>query len=273
MGNRASAASSGFTIIETVLFLAVSGALMAGIIFATSASIGAQRYRDATESFKALLQEQYADVANVRNSRESTLSCNDQATVTTGAVLPGQSDCVMVGKYMIINNTDISTYRVVASKIPGVADDGNDITVLRTAYRLNLDTSSIDQQKLEWGARIAWAKAGDPDDVRTPATPRSIALLFVRSPASGQTYTFSTNTIPNAAQLAGATSAQTFLRAMIQSGVVVPGQQGRTICLDPAAMTAIPSNALYVAPYASGASSIEVRSNDVAAGLGVAERC
>lgn len=273
MGNRVSAASSGFTIIETVLFLAVSGALMAGIIFATSTSIGAQRYRDATESFKALLQEQYADLVNVQNPRANNLACNDQATVTAGNVLAGQSDCVMLGKYMIINDTDISTYRVVASKIAGVADDGSDVTVLRDAYRLNLDTSSLDQQKLEWGARIAWARTGDPDDVKTPITPRAIALLFVRSPASGQTYTFSTNTIPNAAQLAGATSAQAFLRAMIQSGVTVPGQQGRTICLDPAGMTSIPSNALYIAPYASGASSIEVRSNDVAAGLGAAERC
>jgi type II secretory pathway pseudopilin PulG len=273
MGNRVSAASSGFTIIETVLFLAVTGALIAGIIFATSSSIGTQRYRDATESFKALLQQQYADVRNVQNPRSSSWSCNDQATVTSGTVLAGQSDCVMVGKYMIIDNTDIATYRVIASKIAGVPDDGNDITVLRTAYRLNLDKSDVQQHKLEWGARIAWATAGDPDDVKAPTTPRAIALLFVRSPVSGQTYTFSTNTVPNAAQLAGATTAQTFLRAMIQPGVVVPGQQGRTICLVPAAMTTVASNALYVAPYASGSSSIEVRSNDVAAGLGVAERC
>lgn len=273
MGKRAFAASSGFTIIETVLFLAVTGALIAGIIFATSSSIGTQRYRDATESFKALLQQQYADVTNVQNPRDTAWSCNDQATVTTGDVLAGQSDCVMVGKYMIIDNTDVSTYRVVASKITGAPDDGNDITVLRTAYRLNLDKSDVQQQKLEWGARIAWARAGDPDDVKTPITPRSIALLFVRSPVSGQTYTFSTNTVPTTAQLEGATSAQAFLRDMIQSGAVVPGQQGRTICLDPAAMTTVSSNAIYVAPYASGASSIEVRSNDVASGLGVAERC
>ncbi len=276
MGNRASTASLGFTIIETVLFLAVTGALVAGLLFATSATIGAQRYRDATESFKALLQEQYSEVANVQNARSSGWSCNSQATVATGSVLAGQSECVMVGKYMIINDTNISTYTVVASKIAGASDTGDDITVLRGAYRLNLDKSNVKQQKLEWDTRIAWAASGTGSadfKASTPRTPRAIALLFVRSPESGRTYTFTTDTIPNAAQLAGATSAQTFLRNMVQAGANVPGQRGRAICLDPAGVTTIPANAIYVAQYASGASSIEVRSNDVAAELGAVERC
>ena len=54
---------------------------------------------------------------------------------------------------------------------------------------------------------------------------------------------------------------------MIQAGQVVPGQAARTICLDSAGLTAIPNNALYIAPFASSASAIEVRSNGVSKDL------
>ena len=43
--------SGGFTIIEVMLFLAVSGVLAAGILATVGGTIGAQRYRDAVDSF------------------------------------------------------------------------------------------------------------------------------------------------------------------------------------------------------------------------------
>ena len=256
-----------------MLFLAVTGALMAGVLLATSASIGVQRYRDATESFKALIQQQYADIASVQNTRDNVWTCDTNGAVAPGDILRGQSDCVMLGKYMTITGGDITTYTVLAAKRATAVDTTNDITALTSNYALNIDKSRTVQESLEWDTTIAWAKEGNANDKRSPATPRSIALLFVRSPVSGQLYTFSTNSVPTKEQLSNATNVPTLLGAMIKAGEAVPGQQARTICLDPAGLISTPSVALYIAPFASGASSVEVRSNDVAGELGAEERC
>ena len=275
MPSMANRASAGFTIIETVLFLGVTGALIAGMLFATSMTLGTQRYRDATESFKALLQQQYASLATVQNSRDNDVTCTSQATAVTGDVLRGQSDCVLVGRYMIIEGGDVSIYPVLAYQVTqsDVTDTSNDIQTFRSEYRLNLAQNNISQTTLEWDTQIAWATAGNIDDRKLPTTPRGIAILFLRSPTSGQIYTFTSNTIPSDSQRNNTAVAPPFLRDMIEEGSVVPGQKGRTICLESGGITSIANTSIYLAPYASSSSGVEVRSNGVAAQLGVSERC
>ena len=61
--------SAGFTIIETMLVLAITGALVAAMFVGIGTSISIQRYRDAVTTFKDTLQEQYSALANVSNDR------------------------------------------------------------------------------------------------------------------------------------------------------------------------------------------------------------
>lgn len=271
MGIRASA---GFTIIESILFLGLTGVLIGGMMFATSMTLGTQRYTDATESFKALLQDQYANITSVQNARENNLACTSQASPVTGGVLRGQSSCVIVGQYMMIDGGVISVYPVLAHEITGATATTDDIAAFRNNYRLNLAKQNVRELELEWDARIAWATAGNADDRRGsfPAQ-RAIALLFLRSPTSGQVYTFSSNVIPTAGQLASTATAPSFLRNMIQPGAVVPGQGARTICLDSGGLTSVPRTSIFISAYASGQSAVEVRSNDMASSKGAAERC
>ncbi|MEP6710564.1 MAG: prepilin-type N-terminal cleavage/methylation domain-containing protein, partial [Candidatus Saccharibacteria bacterium] len=49
----------GFTIIEVMLFLAISGALAVGILIGSNVAITSQRYRDSLNSLQSLLQQQY----------------------------------------------------------------------------------------------------------------------------------------------------------------------------------------------------------------------
>ena len=62
----------GFTIIEVMLFLAISGLLFVGIIAGTSMSISRQRYNDSVQDFTQFLREQYSSVTNIRIAERSS---------------------------------------------------------------------------------------------------------------------------------------------------------------------------------------------------------
>jgi type II secretory pathway pseudopilin PulG len=57
--------TSGFTIIEVVLFLAISGLMAIGLLAGTSMAIQRQQYRDAVQSFAGYLRDEYARVVSV----------------------------------------------------------------------------------------------------------------------------------------------------------------------------------------------------------------
>lgn len=58
--------ASGFTIIEVMLFLAVTGLMMAGILVSATSSINAQQYRDGVESTRNSIASQYAEVYSMQ---------------------------------------------------------------------------------------------------------------------------------------------------------------------------------------------------------------
>lgn len=241
----------GFTIIETMLFLAITGLMVLAILVGTGATINIQRYRDSVTTLKSFLQQQYTDVANVRNeARLTDLSCDSNAVVseTAGATKPrGQGDCVIIGRFVVINNTSTEVSMVVGygSSSPGANNDIKDLK----AYKLSLLPGSTEQRELEWGTNIAWPKEGQGSI--NPTSPRTIAILFLRSPISGLNYTFT------------ADDTTTSLSDMIIAGVsVVGGQSARRLCVDSAGLFD-GGLSVYINPYASGPSSIETRSNDM----------
>ena len=62
--------SSGFTLIEVILFLAVSGAVIIGA-FVVGNNINEQRYKDSVMTFESSLQNLYSDATNISNVRNS----------------------------------------------------------------------------------------------------------------------------------------------------------------------------------------------------------
>jgi len=88
----------GFTIIETMLFLGITGLLIVGILAGTGNSISIQRYRDSVTSLQSMLQMQYSNVENVSNNSVAAKSCGAKTSPR------GQSDCVILGRF--ISTTD-----------------------------------------------------------------------------------------------------------------------------------------------------------------------
>jgi type II secretory pathway pseudopilin PulG len=270
---------AGFTIIETMLVVSISGLLVVGLLVGVSASLNEQRYRDATETFKSLLQQQYADLNNVQNGRDDNWQCSNTATAQpTGgpaAESRGQSDCVLLGKYLRIENSDISEYTVVGYKYNNSAQS-NDVASLRNNYAMNVVKDLVDKSKMDWGTKIAYPRfevdpvTGVQSAFGAPVSPRKVGILFVRSPDSGQIYTF-TNKEPNVPNESNITPS-TFTNLLV-AGDSIPGQGSRTICIESNGLFTAANRAVYIGSYASAANAIEIRSNDYMASINAGLVC
>jgi prepilin-type N-terminal cleavage/methylation domain-containing protein len=260
----------GFTIVETMLVLAITGVLIAGLLVGLGSSISNQRYLDAVSTFKSTLQDQYSQVDNVTNDRDANWSCDANATPVVsgngGGVAPGQSNCVLLGRYVSVVNDQITSATVVGYPSSDTASAA-DIASLKADYTLGISTSSIETTQLEWGASIAWPKSGA--EAQNPTTPRSIAILMIRSPENGTAFTFTSDSVNDINSVSSGT-----LMAMLQPTLTAtPGQAPRTICIDPGGFNVPEKLAVYVGAGATGPGSIEVRSRAVTEAAGGDSQC
>lgn len=274
--------SHGFTIIESMLFLAVTGVLIAGMIVGIGSSIAIQRYRDSVSTLKAFLQSQYSEINNVNNARDDSWHC-DTTTANTSQSGPseakGQSDCVLLGRYIEINGANQKVAIITGYDNP-TANTGTDITILKTGYTLGI--SSVEQQDstMEWGTSIAWpiaAGSQGTNPTRTeniPAStpnPRSIGILIIRSPDSGLVYTFTQDYPQPIANINDA-----YLKSLLVTGITstaVPAQRQRTLCIASGGFVLASKMAVYIRAYATNESAIETRSNEQQTALGSTTQC
>jgi type II secretory pathway pseudopilin PulG len=178
---------SGFTIIETMLFLAVTGALAVAILVGSGASIGQQRYRDSVNTLKSYLQDQYNQTSNVVNARTGNEGCSSLANVTPAPLQEsrGTSECLMLGRFVTIDGTHLTASNVIGYRSLGAPQvpATDDLTEL-SYYKLG--TSPIDQDTTDvaWGAEII--------NPTPPNASQQLSMLIIRSPLSGSIMTYTT---------------------------------------------------------------------------------
>lgn len=181
------AGTTGFTIIETMLFLAITGVMAVGILVGSGVTIAQQRYRDSVNSLQTLLQDQYSQVRDVVNGRDTNWSCDSQGTILPVATGSGQvrgtANCVMLGRLLQVDNTGkkITTASVVGVRKPGVTTASSDIQELKTNYYLKVSPVEQETKEVGWGGVIVKPNT---------TTPQPLSMLVVRSPISGATITF-----------------------------------------------------------------------------------
>ncbi|MDN5275309.1 MAG: hypothetical protein JWP06_1210 [Candidatus Saccharibacteria bacterium] len=178
---------TGFTIIETMLFLAVTGMLATAILVGSGVAIGQQRYRDSVNSIKSYVQQQYSDVTNVVNSRDKAWTCDANGNViqadATGGEARGTTDCVLLGRLMTVDNTGtkLTTSNVIGYKAPDAGTAVSDILELTTNYKLTASPIDQDNTDISWGAQVVKQKT---------TSPMPFSMLIIRSPLSGAVMTF-----------------------------------------------------------------------------------
>lgn len=223
---RAVRKTDGFTIIEVILFVAISGLLMATLLGGWSLTINSQRYKDSNRSLQAFLQEQYNLVYNVENGREGNLSCVFNGTklnITDSPannLPPGQTNCVVMGRYIYIQNGT----KVTVSSIVGLdqqpdtthsdSEQIKDFKAQRVTPDVGLTRSRFD---IPWQATIV----GENGD----STPRSYIIAIIRAPSTGivHTYTEETSTQKDVSQIVDNAHEQTSVYLCLDPGVTING--------------------------------------------------
>lgn len=91
---------SGFTVIEVILFLAITGLLFAVLMVGVGAGINQQRYLDSARAYRALIQDQYAAALSIDNQITNDWGCQTNGVVdqNTPRSNRGTSECVILGK-------------------------------------------------------------------------------------------------------------------------------------------------------------------------------
>lgn len=176
--------AAGFTIIETMLFLAVTAALAIAILAGTGTAINQQRYHDAVNSLQSYLQDQFSRVSTVTNDRGGQYTCDNlgQVSSATTGEARGTSDCLILGRLVTVDSTGqrLASSSVVGYRQAGVGPQTTDINELK-AYKIGLSPVDADTQTVSWGATIVKPKT---------TSPQAASILVVRSPLSGRVLTF-----------------------------------------------------------------------------------
>jgi type II secretory pathway pseudopilin PulG len=198
MGNHT---QTGFTVIEVMLFLAVTGMLAVGILVGSGVTIGQQRYRDSVNSVKSYIQQQYNAVTNTINGRSKGWSCDSAGNVSEAfsGQARGTSDCVVLGRIIIVDpaGTKLTSSNVIGYRTPGAPAGSSDIDEIKL-YRLTSSPIEPEIEEVPWGAQIVKPKT---------TIPQPFSVLIVRSPLSGSILTFTAEGVqPNLNNLVNITN-------------------------------------------------------------------
>jgi len=235
----------GFTIIEVMLFLAISGVMVAALLGGWTLMINTQRYKDSVDTVYGYIQDQYNLVYNVENERSTSLSCADAQITEGGVGSPrGQSDCVLMGRYVkVTDGAKLRSYAVVGREPTGGVS-GTDTEQIRQ-YRPTVVAQSIGLTEVEQS--VPWGAVLQKPGIQTGWNGQ---ILLLRSPGSGVVH-----------------------RYVVEGGrmdpSITPGDintvheaQAATFCFDAGVPVQGGKQVVVIGAYASSRNSVETKGSD-----------
>lgn len=246
----------GFTIIEVMLFLAISAALAAALMGGWSLAVNTQSYKDSVVSLKTKLQEQYTNAVAVQNDRSGALSCNNSGGVvsisgTGSESARGASDCVVLGRYISADGASAGGGALTIEPILGDQPSnpplaGSTIEQVFGAYNptdlqramstggASESTSGLASETytMPWNATFCIPQPN------SSCSNAQFSMAIIQSPLTGVVYTYidTSSSQETVQQLLTASARQTKL----------------TLCVKPGSLAAMGTQAIVIA---SGASS------------------
>lgn len=184
-------ALGGFTLIEILLFLAITSALFIGIAAGTQSSVYQQRFMDATQGFAEFLRTIYSEAANVQN--EGTGRSTDKAiygkVVTFETNEAGGNDITMYSLVGNVEKGENCTANKPITKLSCLkanvimASEENGVTKMKTA-------GYVEDYTVRWDSRIetndAWGEGWSGDGFSNFEG----IIIVTHSPDSGSLFTY-----------------------------------------------------------------------------------
>lgn len=241
MGVHIGRRQQGFTIIEVMLFFAVTGALMLGVMSSASVGVNTQRYSDAVNTFTAIMQQEFTNVTNVVNTKSIDTLCG----VGTGAERPrGISSCVILGRLMTVDGQgDIILSNIIGSD-PGSANESDTELEVIQSYDPKVDTSSQESDAMSWGTKL---------ERGNPLATSNASIVLLRSPRSGNVYSY---VIHSPSEIITTTDKLRDGISDLISASPATNSVNQYLCIDRSGWVVTPARAVRLAPFASGPSGV-----------------
>lgn len=179
---------TGFTVIEVILFLAITGLLFAALMVGVGSGINQQRYLDSARSFRALVQDQYAATLNIDNRTTQYWGCQSNGVIDSNVTRSdrGTSDCVILGRIIQIlpvGNDGIASVKTssVTGRLKSGVSDVQSMTDLDALANYQPRIAHFDEQvtDMDWGSFLTTVTNAN----QRQASQGVVAIL--RSPATG----------------------------------------------------------------------------------------
>lgn len=188
--------TTGFTIVEVILVLAVTGLMMLGILAGSAAQVRQQEYRDSVHALQSEVQNQYTEVQNPTIDRmkdDSTNVCGIASAVSRGA----SENCFVVGRLVATNGAGELTETPVLGRAPSgdsstpINNDAHVTGPSATAngWNLYLDTTATSTYSVQWGSSLKVTSSG------IGATEK-FNMLLIMSPNDGSIRTYANRQAP-----------------------------------------------------------------------------
>lgn len=225
----------GFTIVEVMMFLAISGLLAVGIMATATLGINNQRYKDAVNTFQSLVQREFVNTTQIFNNRENGKKCPDDSGNPS---LRGAADCVIMGRLMAISTSgEIRSYNLVGRKEPNPAvslDGSSSDAKIISAHRPVIDWGTVRTESLPWDTKLAGSK-------------KKASIIILRSPRSGNVYSY---VIREDLSNPGMAAGLNLFTAVLD--VIDTNKKDRYICIDRSGWTTSPERAVMIAKWSNG---------------------
>ena len=181
---------AGFTIIEVILFLGITGLLALSLLGGWTTMINTQRYKDSVKTVQSFIQTQYNLVYNVEIIRDASggpycvVNGSGQPVFQASGDSRGQSDCIQMGRLVHISQgSTIDVFPIV-----GVDEEETATNDLQSIENRNPVIAQSDLLLTENELTIPWQA-----EVKQPGgstDTQNVALAIVRSPLTGSVHTY-----------------------------------------------------------------------------------
>lgn len=226
----------GFTLIEVILFLTISGLMLFGMMIGMSGSINRQRYDEVTSSLLDYLQSQYNLNDNIRNDRPNNLACDGSST----SEARGWSDCTIAGR--IVYSADGKTIQsrpvyATSDGDPGlVADEAAYLDSLGLIAAPDVLAGENTSYTVMWQTKVYTDKGNQ--DIQN-----DFSVLILRLPTNGLTRTYVSESGYSGGNL------NTLLASTLET---------LNLCVQPSGLTNTPAQGVRILSGASSSNGVQI---------------